>query len=202
MKKQKGKIFLFVILIIMIIIFLFLSKKYPNDKFQDELIFFKWFSSGKGENENTLLSKNQRNQSKQPYPSYNFQVSYKNIDFKNIYLADTIKQNTQVHEKIAPGTEGTFEIVLQTNQKINYQIKFKSQNDKPKNLNFQIEGKDRKYAKLEDMEEELKGEMTNHKRIIIHWRWEYEQNKEEDIQDTKDGQKIKQYNFIISAIGE
>ena len=202
MKKRKRKTFLLVILIIMILIFLFLNQKYPNDKFQEELIFFKWFSSGRGEKENTLLSKNQRNQNNQPYPSYRFEVSYKNIDFKDIYLVDTINQNTQVREKIAPGTEGTFEIVLQTNQKINYQIKFKSQNDKPQNLNFQIEGKDRKYTKLEDMEEELKGEMTNNKRIIIHWRWEYQTNKIEDIQDTKDGQKIKQYNFTISAIGE
>lgn len=202
MKKRKRKTFLLVILIIIIVIFLFLNKKYPNNKFQDELIFFKWFSSGRGEKESTLLSKNQRNQNKEPYPSYCFEVSYKNIDFKDIYLADTINQKTQVREKIAPGTEGTFEIVLQTNQKINYQIKFKSQNEKPQNLNFQIEGKDRKYAKLEDMEEELKGEMTNHKRIIIHWRWQYETSKIEDIQDTKDAQKIKQYNFTICARGE
>lgn len=202
MKKRKRKTFLLVILIIIIVIFLFLNKKYPNNKFQDELIFFKWFSSGRGEKESTLLSKNQRNQNKEPYPSYCFEVSYKNIDFKDIYLANTINQKTQVREKIAPGTEGTFEIVLQTNQKINYQIKFKSQNEKPQNLNFQIEGKDRKYAKLEDMEEELKGEMTNHKRIIIHWRWQYEASKIEDIQDTKDAQKIKQYNFTICARGE
>ncbi len=202
MKKRKRKTFLLVILIIIIVIFLFLNKKYPNNKFQDELIFFKWFSSGRGEKESTLLSKNQRNQNKEPYPSYCFEVSYKNIDFKDIYLANTINQKTQVREKIAPGTEGTFEIVLQTNQKINYQIKFKSQNEKPQNLNFQIEGKDRKYAKLEDMEEELKGEMTNHKRIIIHWRWQYETSKIEDIQDTKDAQKIKQYNFTICARGE
>lgn len=202
MKKRKRKTFLLVILIIIIVIFLFLNKKYPNNKFQEELIFFKWFSSGRGEKENTLLSKNQRNQDNEPHPSYCFEVSYKNIDFKDIYLANTINQKTQVREKIAPGTEGTFEIVLQTNQKINYQIKFKSQNEKPQNLNFQIEGKDRKYAKLEDMEEELKGEMTNHKRIIIHWRWQYEASKIEDIQDTKDAQKIKQYNFTICARGE
>ena len=199
MSKRKRKTFLLVILIIIIVIFLFLSKKYPNNKFQDELIFFKLFSLGEGENKNTLVSNNQNNQS---YQSYSFHVSYKNIDFKNIYLVDTIKQNTQVREKIAPGTEGTFEIVLQTNQKINYRIEFKSQNDKPQNLNFQIEGKDRKYAKLEDMEKELKGEMTKNKKIIIHWRWEYEKNKAEDRQDTKDGQKIKQYNFTIFVIGE
>ena len=62
MKKRKRKTFLLVILIIIIVIFLFLNKKYPNNKFQDELIFFKWFSSGRGEKESTLLAKNLRNQ--------------------------------------------------------------------------------------------------------------------------------------------
>lgn len=199
MRKQKRKIFLLVILIIIIVIFLFLSRKDPNNKFQDELIFFKLFSARQGENENTLQSKNQKKSSYQPYI---FQVSYHNIDFKNIYLADTINDNTRVREKIAPGTEGTFEIILQANQNINYQITFKSQNDKPKNLNFEIEGKDRKYTRLEDMEPDLKGEMTGNKKITIHWRWEYEINQTEDLQDTQDGQKIKQYNFTISAIGQ
>ena len=108
----------------------------------------------------------------------------------------------KVREKIAPGTEGKFEIILQANQNINYQIMFKSQNDKPKNLNFIIEGKDKKYTRLEDMEQDLKGEMTGNKRITIHWRWEYEINQTEDVQDTQDGQKIKQYYFTISAIGQ
>lgn len=199
MTKQKRKIFLLVILMIIIVIFLVLNRKDPNNKFQDELIFFKLFSSGQGENENTLPSKNQNKSSYQPYI---FQVSYHNIDFKNIYLADTINDKVKVREKIAPGTEGKFEIILQANQNINYQIMFKSQNDKPKNLNFIIEGKDKKYTRLEDMEQDLKGEMTGNKRITIHWRWEYEINQTEDVQDTQDGQKIKQYYFTISAIGQ
>lgn len=199
MKKQKRKTILFILTIFMIVIFLFLSKKYQNNKFQEELIFFKLFSFGKEENESILQSKNQIHSS---YQQYDFQVSYKNIDFKNIYLADTIKKDTLIREKIAPGTEGAFEIRLQANQKMNYQIKFKSENDKPENLSFQIEGKDRKYTKLEDMEQELKGEVTKSKRIIIHWKWEYEKDKTQDLQDTKDGENIRQYNFKIYAMGE
>lgn len=68
-------------------------------------------------------------------------------------------------------------------------------------MNFQIEGKDRKYAKLEDLEKELKGGFIGTKKIIIHWRWEYETEKAHDIQDTKDGENIKKYNFSIYAIG-
>ena len=85
---------------------------------------------------------------------------------------------------------------------MNYQVKFESKNEKPENLYFQIDGKDRKYSKLEDMEVELKGEMKENKRIMIHWKWEYEKNEIQDLQDTKDGEKIKQYYFSIYAIGE
>ena len=74
-------------------------------------------------------------------------------------------------------------------------------NNKPENLVFQIEGKDRKYEKLEDLEKELKGEINENKKIVIHWEWEYEKNNLQDIQDTKDGENIKQYNFTIYASG-
>lgn len=92
--------------------------------------------------------------------------------------------------------------MLETNEKIGYQINFESKNKKPKNLKFKIEGKERKYEKLEDMQEELKGEINKNKSIIIHWEWEYEKNLKHDVQDTKDGINIKEYNFIIYAIGK
>lgn len=69
-------------------------------------------------------------------------------------------------------------------------------------MNFQIQGKDRKYTKLEDMEQELKGEMTRNKKIIIHWKWDYEKDKTQDKQDTEDGERIQKYYFTIYAIGE
>lgn len=85
---------------------------------------------------------------------------------------------------------------------MNYRIKFESINAKPENLYFRIEGKDRKYAKMEDMEQELKGEVIKTKRIIIHWKWEYEGTTIQNVQDTKDGGTMKQYNFTIYAMGE
>lgn len=69
-------------------------------------------------------------------------------------------------------------------------------------MKFQIEGKDRKYTKLENMEQELSGKMNGNKRIIIHWIWEYETSNIEDLQDTRDGEKIQKYNFTIYAIGK
>ena len=189
MKKKKRKKVLFIIIIFILIIFLFQIMKRQKDKFQDELIFFKLFSV-------------KQEETNQIYPVYDFYVSYKNIDFKNIYLANTLNPKNIVHEKIAPGIEGAFEMVLHTKQKINYRIQFKSINSKPQNLYFQLEGKDEKYTKLEDLESQLRGRITEKKKIKIYWKWDYDGNKMQDIQDTKDGQRIQQYNFIIYTIGE
>lgn len=89
-----------------------------------------------------------------------------------------------------------------TNEKIKYEIKFESKNQKPENLVFKIEGKDKKYKELKDMENDLKGEIEEDKVIKIIWEWEYESTGIQDKQDTKDGVDIKFYNFLIYAYGE
>ncbi len=194
MKKQK--LILIIIVILIIIIFLFQMQKNQNFNRQEELIFFKLFSFHQEEIDSTFIAEEVEN------PVYDFQVDYQNIDFKDIYLTDTIKQNTVRQEKIAPGTEGDFTILLKSNKKINYRIQFKSTKEKPENLYFQIKGSDRKYKNLEDLEENLQGDLIGNKRITIHWKWEYEGKKEENRQDTKDGQTIVKYQFTIFAIGE
>ena len=139
------------------------SKRKENHPFQEELIFFKLFSFGQENNSGEL---------KQSSGPYIFKVSYKNIDFKKITLSDTIHENTLIREKIAPRTQGSFEIQLVANQKMNYQIRFEDKNSKPQNLIFEIEGKDRKYKNLKDMEVDLQGKVRENKRIIINWQWE------------------------------
>lgn len=197
MKNQKSKLILILIIILIVIVLLFQIRENQNFNLQEELIFLRLFSSHEEENSVTFLSSE-----KQENPTYDFQVAYQNIDFKDIYLADTIKPNTRVQGKIAPGTEGDFSILLQSNKKVKYRIQFNSTNEKPKNLYFQIRGNDRTYKKLEDMEKDLQGELFRNKRITIHWKWEYERNKEENKQDTKDGQTIVTYQFTVFAIGE
>lgn len=99
MKKQRRKIILLGMLILILCIFFVQKRNNQNNSFQDELIFFKVFSSKKEVNLNTVQSENQISQI---YPQYTFEVSYKNIDFKDIYLSDTINPNTLIREKIAP----------------------------------------------------------------------------------------------------
>jgi len=197
MKRQK--VMVIGIIIVVVCIFLFKNEKNLNGKFEDELIFFKLFSLLKTNNRN---EQNTKNQEIVNYQQYVFKVAYKNIDFKEIHLADTINKETLIHEKIAPGTKGAFEIFLETNQKTNYQIYFKSKNKKPKNLNFQIKGRDRKYKNLEDMEQELKGEIRKSKAIVIDWEWEYHKRAQQDLEDTQDGEKIKKFEFSIYAIAQ
>ena len=44
-----------------------------------------------------------------------------------------------------------------------------------------------------------KGEV---KEVSIEWQWKYETNESGDMQDTKDGNELKEYNFLIIARGE
>ena len=52
------------------------------------------------------------------------------------------------------------------------------------------------------MEKELQGEIKENKGFVINWEWEYETNEKQNWQDTKDGETIKQYNFIIYAMAK
>ena len=135
---------------------------------------------------------------------YYFDFSNKNEISTNISLLETIDQKKLINEKIAPGTEGEFELILQANKDINYQIEFISQNIKPQNLTFSIKGKDQKYQRIEELAEELQGNVNKNesKKIIIQWIWNYETDIGQDIQDTKDGTTLKDYRFYINAIGK
>ena len=106
-------------------------------------------------------------------------------------------------EKQLHGTSGEFKIILKSDYNIKYAIDFKSKNEKPQNLVFYIKGKDKKYNTLEEMAKELHGKIQKEERIIVKWEWEYENvnNQKKDIQDTKDGEKLSNYKFIIYAIG-
>ena len=176
----------------MCVLFIFLFINSNNNFFQEEIFFFKTFRL-KNPKDSQDLSNQKSN--------IELKISHKNIDFKNVNLSNTINKNSLIDGKIAPGTSGSFEISLETNNNIKYQLKFKSKNDKPQNLNFQIKGKDKKYKTLEEMSNELYGNIKNKKTITINWQWEFEKSKIQNIQDTKDGEKLVEYNFTIYAIG-
>lgn len=204
MKSKKKIIFKLILILILIILFIiiFFSKNSMNiDKF-DDFLFIKIFSNGISQTNNIENNNNEK--------IYNFKISYKNLDFKSLNLVDTIDKNTLIYEKIAPGTSGSFNILLYSNQNLKYRIEFHSINDKPKNLKFMALKNNQILEEtntLEELSRRLVGYINKDENIniTIKWYWNYEDKKNEevtDIQDTKDSEKIKKYQFDVYALGE
>lgn len=187
MKISKRKI---IIVLIISSILIYFIKFIPQKYLQNDLIFFKIFNQEKQQNSKKTNK-------------YKIKVS-KDINYKTINLLQTVNLKNLINRKIFPGTSGDFEIILTSNSKMKYKIAFRSINEKPENLEFYLENDLRRYKTLEELQGQLNGviEKGKIKKIKIHWEWKYENNVEGDIQDTKDGEKIKVYNFEIFTIGE
>ncbi len=193
---MKKRVILILVLILLIILFFKYFNHSKNSNVQDDFIFFKLFQNSQSSRNSEIKIDRQ-----QGYISpYIFNVSYKNTEFKNVNLLETVNKDFLVNEKIAPGTKGNFEILVESNQDSNYQVKFQDINQKPSNLMFYYIGK--KYEKLSDLEKNLLGHVSknNKKSIRIDWMWEYETG--EDKIDTQDGKTIENYQFKIGVIGE
>lgn len=198
--KDKIKILkLFVIVILVIIVIVVFNSKI--NLFQsDDYIFLKIFQKTTNQPQDTYNTKKEEN--------YVFKVSFKSIDIKQIDLIKTVNKNTYVNEKIAPGTSGSFNILLEANKNSKYKINFISVNEKPQNLHFKALKDEEKIVKadtLEKLSEKLEGNINKKEsiKIEIQWYWDFENNKtNSDIQDTEDSKKIKRYQFNLYALGE
>ena len=214
MKKKKKIILKLILILILIILFLkiFFLKGLSNIQKIDDFLFLKLFSNGvslsKGIQNNEDYSIKSGNSKYQKV--YNFKIDYKNMDFKSIDLAETIDKETLVYEKIAPGTSGSFNILLDSNQNLKYKIEFNSISEKPQNLNFKALKNEEILGEantLEELSEKLIGYINQNEKINIkinwYWNFESEENREStDIQDTKDAENIKSYQFNVCALGE
>lgn len=193
MKKIKNlkKLILFLIIIILFTITFFLSNLKQVKQF-DDFLFLKLFSNSDSNNQ----EKNR----------YEFKIDYKNIEFKSINLLESKNEKTLVNEKIAPGTSGSFSIILKSNKKSIYKIKFESLNEKPQNLKFKAFKDNILLAEeytLEKLSEKLEGIIENQEiEIKINWCWDFESSENENIQDTEDAKNIEKYKFKIYAHGE
>lgn len=190
MKKKIKILFLSFIIIILILLFI-LSKNIKKDSF-DDIIIFKLFSQTNSNNENEKSNKY----------IFNF-TKEKQISLK-INLVETIDLERLVNKKIEPGTKGEFELVLNSNKDLYYKMEVKSLNKKPENLFFSIKGEVEQYKTLEELAMNLQGKISKkeYKSIFVEWKWNYQNGSKADIQDTNDGINLKQYNFLINAIGD
>ena len=198
--KDKIKILKLFIIVILVIIVIVVFNSKINLFQSDDYIFLKIFQKTTNQPQDTYNTKKEEN--------YVFKVSFKSIDIKQIDLIKTVNKNTYVNEKIAPGTSGSFNILLEANKNSKYKINFISVNEKPQNLHFKALKDEEEIVKadtLEKLSEKLEGNINKKEsiKIEIQWYWDFENTKENtDIQDTEDSKKIRKYQFNLYALGE
>lgn len=198
--NNKAKILKLLIIFLVIIIIIIILNSNIKLFQSDDYIFLKIFQKTNNQPQDTYNTKKEEN--------YVFKVSFKSIDIKQIDLIKTVNKNTYVNEKIAPGTSGSFNILLDANKNSKYKINFISVNEKPQNLHFKALKDEEEIVKadtLEKLSEKLEGNINKKEsiKIEIQWYWDFENNKtNSDIQDTEDSKKIKRYQFNLYALGE
>ena len=128
-------------------------------------------------------------------------------------MLSTYNNETLINNKIAPGTSGSFNIVVDATGSevgVDYQIKFLNESEKPQNLVFMYN--DNQYESLQVLEQDLLGtinanEEDKTRTITIQWEWQYEIGENEnEIQqndkiDTKNAKELENYTFDINVIG-
>lgn len=178
LKEDRRKILTLILIFSVILIFIYKIAQDKNLNPQQDIIFFKLFNSN--------YSKKDDEKSKQ----YKIKINKENTYYKTILnLLQTVDKTTMVNEKIKPGVKGKFYIILSSNKDLKYEIQILDKNSKPKNFNFNI-----KQAKGLILLGEIK-------KIPIEWEWIYESDENQDIQDTKDGENLRKYEFQICTIG-
>lgn len=145
--------------------------------------------------------------------NWNFKVNDKEEQIQTIHLNSTINNNTLVNNKIAPGTQGSFQIKLDATDAevgIDYVIRFENESNKPTNLKYEYENKN--YTSLNELQKDLTGTInandSNKTKIItINWSWPYEtgttaeQIAANDKIDTQNAKSIRNYTFNIVVTG-
>ncbi len=142
-----------------------------------------------------------------------FAVNGETTQMANIQLGETYDKTSLVEGRIAPGTRGNFDIVIDatgSETSIDYAITFNDEGyTKPQNMYFTYQGQ--KFFQIEELDKLLKGTIpveAENKRITftIGWQWDYETTNQEnsvkyDAQDTKDGMNLEEYAFQILVTG-
>ena len=145
--------------------------------------------------------------------NWNFKVNEKEEQLQAISLNSTINNKTVSNNKIAPGTQGSFQIKLDaTGAEVgkDYIVRFENESNKPTNLKFKYENKE--YKSLTELQNDLTGTINANdaektKIITIDWVWPYEtgttaeQILANDKIDTQNAKSIRNYTFNIVVTG-
>ena len=128
-----------------------------------------------------------------------------------ISLADTVDSDTVADGKIAPGTSGEFEIIIDATGSevdIDYTIELTEETDKPTNLYFKCD--EVQYSSLSELISSIesgtisKNDTDQTVTYTVSWEWPYETYVDDVLQDDVDlvdGQSITDYIFAIKITG-
>ena len=126
-----------------------------------------------------------------------------NDTIEDLMLAQTCDETTLVDGKIAPGTSGSFDLVVDCTGAevgIDYQLTFKNNSSEklPTNLKLTLDGADWNFDQVISGTIYANGTKTATHNIA--WSWDY-QTADGDEADTLDGQNAFDYSFTVKAVG-
>lgn len=141
-----------------------------------------------------------------------FTLNGTNVSYKTIKINNSSDESTLVNGKIAPGTQGSFDIVIDATGSevgVEYAITFLNEKYKPANMKFIYNNQE--YSSLQSLEEEFKGTIEANaasKKVTytINWIWDYETGNTNEIEtndktDTNVGILNGVYSFDVVATG-
>ena len=143
---------------------------------------------------------------------WNFTVNDETEKIATINLLDTYDEETLDNGKIAPGTSGKFDLVIDasgTETGVKYTVDFGNETNKPSNLKFKYNNQT--LDNIDDYEEYFTGiinanDSVKTKTLTVEWVWEYETSNENSIEendkiDTSDGLNALNYSFDVTVCG-
>lgn len=143
---------------------------------------------------------------------WSFKVNQETEEFATIKLADTYDKTTLLNGKIAPGTKGSFDLIIDATDSevgVKYEVDFLEETNKPTNLIFKSGNKT--VSTIEELEsvltDTINADDTNKIRILkIDWEWPYETGTESQILnndkvDTNEGLQALDYSFDVVVTG-
>lgn len=145
--------------------------------------------------------------------TWDFKVNGQKEEVQTISLGSTYDSSTLVNGKIAPGTEGNFQIKVDATGSdvgIDYKIKFADETTKPTNLKFYYQ--EVEYDSVLELGDALSGTINaddenKSKTFDIKWKWNYETGSNptevasNDKIDTQNAQEITNYEFNVIVSG-
>ena len=145
--------------------------------------------------------------------TWDFKVNGQKEEVQTISLGSTYDSSTLVNGKIAPGTEGNFQIKVDATGSdvgIDYKIKFTDETTKPANLKFYYQ--EVEYDSILELGDALSGTINaddenKSKTFDIKWKWNYETGSNptevasNDKIDTQNAQEITNYEFDVIVSG-